>query len=67
MYNRIIELLNKNGISNVNSIFDLTNALSITNYDTFDYTDITNILSTNDSAAWNILTNYLDINRLTNR
>ena len=67
MYNRIIELLNKNGISNVNSIFDLTNALSITNYDTFDYTDITNILSTNDSAAWDILTNYLDINRLTNR
>ncbi len=66
MYNRIIDLLNKNGISNVDSIFDLTNALNITDYSTFDYEEITNILITNDSAAWDILTNYLDINKLTN-
>jgi|GEM_PF-3192558 len=66
MYNRITDLLKKNGISNVNSIFDLTNALNVTNYQNFDYTDITNILTTNDSDAWDILTNYLDLNKLTN-
>ncbi len=65
MSNRIYQLLAENGISNA-SFERLTNALRITNYANFDGTDITNILSTNNSEAWNILTNYLDINLLTN-
>lgn len=68
MYNKIIELLTNNGISLdiATNIDRLTNALSISNYATFDYQEITNILNTNQSDAWNILTNYLDLNRLTN-
>lgn len=70
MYNRIVYLLTNNGISFdvATNITRLTNAFgaNIDNYATFDNKDITNIISTNDSSAWDILTNYLDLGRLTN-
>ncbi|MGC8963829.1 MAG: hypothetical protein ACP5KI_00460 [Brevinematia bacterium] len=68
MYNRIVYLLTNNGISFdiATNISRLTNSLSITNYYIFDNKDITNILNTNDVDSWNILTNYIDLNRLTN-
>ncbi|MEN2998554.1 MAG: tetratricopeptide repeat protein [Brevinematia bacterium] len=68
MYNRIVELLTNNGIpiEIATNITKLTNSLNVTNYATFDNEDITNILTTNNSSAWDILTNYLDLNKLTN-
>ncbi|MCX8096931.1 MAG: tetratricopeptide repeat protein [Spirochaetes bacterium] len=68
MFNRIVFLLTNNGIPLVyaTNIERLTNALSISNYAVFDNETITNILTTNNSDAWSILTNYLNLNALTN-
>lgn len=68
MYRRIVELLTNNGIPLyiATNTTKLTNSLNITNYSNFDNKDITNILTTDNINAWNILTNYLDLNKLTN-
>lgn len=68
MYDKIVYLLTNNGIplEIATNIDRLTNSLSISNYYNFDEKDITNIIITNDSEAWNILTNYLDLGILTN-
>ncbi|MCX8028929.1 MAG: tetratricopeptide repeat protein [Brevinematales bacterium] len=69
MYNRIVFLITNNGIplEYATNLHRLTNAMRvISNYSTFDGRDITNILNTDISNAWNILINYLDIKILTN-
>ncbi len=53
-------------LGNSSNINRLTNSLNVSNYYNFDNKDLTNILITNNSDAWNILRNYLDLNRLTN-
>lgn len=68
MLNRIVFLLTNNGIPSMyaTNITRLTNALRVTNYANFDNQDITNILTANNNDAWNILTNYLNLEALTN-
>ncbi len=70
MYNRMVYLLTNNGISFdiATNITRLTNAFgdNVSNYANFDNSDLTNILNLSDPSAWDTLTNYLDINRLTN-
>lgn len=68
MYKRIVVLLTNNGIplEYATNITRLTNSLNIQDYSTFDDKEITNILYVDLTNGWNILTNYIDLNKLTN-